>query len=216
MEKYRCLKKWFLFAIVILFFETVSIQAQNKLGNNPTVIQSGSLLELESLTKGLRLPRILLNDVHTWTLDGMAVSGMLICNDAGSEPKGIYYWNTDLTQWVRIADKLELISTGFLDPTAMYQAVSPATSFPTSSSSYPGSGNVTFTNNEAIKLVYTVTGIQLGETVTATTSSSFDDKLIIAKTKITGLNTVEVLVINGTASTIVPANLQMAFSFIQQ
>jgi hypothetical protein len=205
-----------LFLFVILSLEVIPICGQNKLGDNPTVIQSGSLLELESLTKGLRLPRISLNNVHLWTLDGTPVSGMLICNDTGTVPKGIYYWNTDSIQWVRVADKLELITTGFINPASIYQAVSPSTSFPASSSSYPGNGNVTFTNNEAVRLVYTVTGIQLGDAVTATASSSFDDGLVIAKTKVTGTNTVEVLVFNGTASTVIPSNLQMAFSFIQK
>jgi hypothetical protein len=204
------------FVFVVLCLFALPIYAQNKLGDNPTVIQSGSLLELESLTKGLRLPRIPLNNLHVWTLDGTAVSGMLICNDTGLEPKGIYYWNTDSTQWVRIVDKLDLVTTGFINPTSIYQAVSPATSFPTSSSSYPGSGNVTFTKNEAIRLVYTVSGIVSGDAVIATASTLFDDGLIVAKTKVTGTNTVEVLIFNGTASTITPSNLQMTFSFIQK
>lgn len=82
--------------------------AQNKIGNNPGLIHDGSLLELESLTKGLRLPRIPLNNVNQWTLDGTATSGMIIYNESGTEAKGLYYWNTDASQWVRIVNKSEL------------------------------------------------------------------------------------------------------------
>jgi len=95
--------------LLLLFFVcTLSVHAQNKVGDNPSVIQPGSLLELESLTKGLRLPRIPLNDVNLWTLDGVGVSGMMIYNELGTEPKGLYYWSTDSNKWVQVVNKDEL------------------------------------------------------------------------------------------------------------
>lgn len=87
-----------------------SMQGQTKIGTHPEVIQPGSILELESLTKGLRLSRIQLDDVNTWSLDGPAVSGMLIFNDVGAAPKGMYYWSMELSQWVRIVSSAELAS----------------------------------------------------------------------------------------------------------
>jgi len=96
--------------VFFLVLFSASVMSQNKIGDNPTIIQPGSLLELESATKGVRLPRIVLNDVNLWTLDGTAISGMVIVNEAGSAPKGIYYWSTDLTQWVRVLNKSELSS----------------------------------------------------------------------------------------------------------
>jgi len=94
----------------MLLFVTFSLSphAQNKVGDHPTAIQDGSLLELESLTKGVRLPRIPLNDVTKWTLDGVQASGMIIFNESGIEPKGIYYWSTDSSQWIRVVNKSEL------------------------------------------------------------------------------------------------------------
>lgn len=89
---------------------TVSVRAQIKIGDSPSVIQPSSVLELESLSKGFRLSRIQLNDVRAWTLDGTPVSGMLIFNDAGVAPKGMYYWSMDLTQWVNIVNSSELAS----------------------------------------------------------------------------------------------------------
>ena len=94
--------------IIFLSFIVVPVIAQSKIGDNPTTIEQGSLLELESLSKGLRLPRIPLNDVHRWTLDGTAVSGMLIFNETGTAPKGLYYWSMDLMQWVRLVNSTEL------------------------------------------------------------------------------------------------------------
>lgn len=97
-----------LLLIVFLSFLYVPVNAQSKIGDNPMTIQQGSLLELESLSKGLRLPRIPINDVHSWTLDGTAVSGMLIFNETGTAPKGLYYWSMDLMQWVNVVNTTEL------------------------------------------------------------------------------------------------------------
>jgi len=97
-----------IFLLVLFVSCLLSTIAQNKIGNNPTIISQGSLLELESLTKGLRLTRIPLNDVKTWSLDGSAMSGMLIFNETGAAPKGMYYWNMELAQWVRIVAANEL------------------------------------------------------------------------------------------------------------
>jgi hypothetical protein len=102
------IKNLLLMLLFVVF--AMSAHAQNKVGDNPTVIQAGSLLELESLTKGVRLPRVPLNDATKWTLDGSAVSGMLIFNETGTEPKGIYFWSTDASKWVRVINKDELSS----------------------------------------------------------------------------------------------------------
>jgi len=113
---FNCSKSSCLF--LALLFVAGTVQTQTKLGNNPKVVQAGSLLELESATKGLRLPRIALNDVSQWTLDGTAVSGMLIYNESGSVAKGIYYWNTTLSQWVRVVNTTELTTLTLGAPSA--------------------------------------------------------------------------------------------------
>lgn len=74
--------KHFLLLLLFVVF-VLPVSAQNKIGDNPTTIQPGSILELESLSKGLCLPRIQLNDVNVWTLDGPTVSGLLIFNQTG-------------------------------------------------------------------------------------------------------------------------------------
>lgn len=102
----RTLKMLVIFTLGSLFIG--HLQAQNKLGNNPTVVASGSLLELESLSKGLRLPRIQLDNVSVWTLDGSPVSGMLIFNETGAAAKGMYYWSTVDAKWLRLANSEDL------------------------------------------------------------------------------------------------------------
>jgi len=50
-----------------------------------------------------------------WTLDQAPVSGMLIFNETGTAPKGMYYWSLDLSQWVNVVNSRELaalITTG--------------------------------------------------------------------------------------------------------
>jgi len=99
--------KYFFLLFTMSTMFAALIYGQNKIGNNPATINGGSLLELESTSKGLLLPRIPLDDVTKWTLDGVAVNGMLIFVDGtGTQAKGIYYWNS--TQWSRVINSDEL------------------------------------------------------------------------------------------------------------
>lgn len=87
-------------------------QAQVKVGDNPTTINPGSVLELESTNKGLLMPRISLTNTTTWGLLGTAAAGMHVYNTNTaitstntSYPTltakvGEYYW--DGTGWVAI------------------------------------------------------------------------------------------------------------------
>lgn len=63
-----------------LLFLTTSLMAQVKIGNNPAIINTGSLLELESTDKGLLFPRVSLAATTTWGLAGTAVAGMSVYN----------------------------------------------------------------------------------------------------------------------------------------
>lgn len=77
-------------------------QAQVKVGNNPTVINSNSILELESTNKGFLPPRIALNNSAVVTpLTGTVPAGMLVFSSGGTLPDGYYYWNG--TQWKLVA-----------------------------------------------------------------------------------------------------------------
>jgi len=60
------------FSIALVLFGIIICQAQVKIGDNPNAIQASSLLELESTTKGLLLPRVNPNNVSN------PVAGMFI------------------------------------------------------------------------------------------------------------------------------------------
>lgn len=78
--------------------------AQVKVGANPTTINTNSVLELESTTKGLLLPRVTLSSISSFSPLTAHVAGMSVYNTAtaGSGTTGVtpgYYYN-DGTQWV--------------------------------------------------------------------------------------------------------------------
>ncbi len=95
------------FCITILTILISELQAQVKIGNNPTTINAGSVLELESTNKGLLFPRISLASTTAWGLAGTAVGGMSIYNTNAAitgtvayptTGAGLYYF--DGTGWV--------------------------------------------------------------------------------------------------------------------
>ncbi|MBS1729206.1 MAG: hypothetical protein JSS67_00365 [Bacteroidetes bacterium] len=69
---------------------------QMKVGNNPTTINAGSMLEIEATNQGILLPRISIGNINTWGLAGVAVNGMFVYNSnaatTGGSGIGIYYW----------------------------------------------------------------------------------------------------------------------------
>jgi hypothetical protein len=103
----------YLVLVLLLLFSGVKVNAQVKVGDNPTTINPGSLLELESTNKGLLMPRINLTNTTTWGLAGTPAAGMHVYNsnmgitstDSNyptlSAKIGEYYW--DGTGWVALA-----------------------------------------------------------------------------------------------------------------
>jgi len=99
--------------VAAFLFGAVGISnAQVKVGDNPTVINAGSVLELESTNKGLLMPRISLTNTTTWGLAGTPTAGMHVYNtNAGIASTntayptavnkiGEYYW--DGTGWLAL------------------------------------------------------------------------------------------------------------------
>jgi hypothetical protein len=68
--------------------------SQVKIGDNPTTINSNSVLELESTNKGFLPPRVALNDKNDVApLTGTVTAGMLVYSTGGTLADGYYYWN---------------------------------------------------------------------------------------------------------------------------
>ena len=95
-----------LFLLFPVFSGTAFVNAQVRIGANVTP-EKGAVLDLKSsgYVGGLLLPRVTLADLNTvpstWvgsgTLDPSKLKGLLVFNNDGSFPKGIYVWNG--TKW---------------------------------------------------------------------------------------------------------------------
>lgn len=93
-----------------LLFMSSPLMAQVKIGDNPNSISTNSILELESASKGLLLPRVALQATNSISpLSGSVPVGMHVFNTASvtagvdgvnSVSPGEYYY--DGTQWVRL------------------------------------------------------------------------------------------------------------------
>jgi hypothetical protein len=85
-------------ALLVGFFAT----AQVKIGDNVTSLNSSSLLELESTTKGVLFPRVALTNTTSYLPLSGHVAGMTIYNTAaaGDVTPGMY--TNDGTKWVKL------------------------------------------------------------------------------------------------------------------
>lgn len=106
----------------------LTMNAQVKIGNNSTVVNTNSVLELESAAKGLLLPRVALISTTAFTPLTGHIAGMTVYNTstAGTAPTnvtpGLYY--NDGTKWARslgqnnIFTYYDWLKTGNLQTTA--------------------------------------------------------------------------------------------------
>ena len=100
-------------AVAAVLLSATTLFAQVKIGDNPTTINAGSVLELESTNKALLLPRIALTNTTTWApLLGTPAAGMHLYNTnvaitgtvaypTTPAQIGEYYW--DGTGWVALS-----------------------------------------------------------------------------------------------------------------
>lgn len=83
-------------ALLLFSFLAFQVNAQVKIGNNPTTINTASLLELESTNKGFLPSRVALTDRLTWApMTGTAVKGMVVFNTT----LGLNSLDTGLVIW---------------------------------------------------------------------------------------------------------------------
>ena len=85
-----------------LLLIAISSSAQLKIGTNPNTINSNSLIEMESTSKGFLPPRVALNDVNLAApLTATVPEGMLVYSSGGAVTNGYYFWNG--TKWQGIS-----------------------------------------------------------------------------------------------------------------
>ena len=87
------------------------LQAQLKVGDNPTTINPNSILEMESTNKGMLLPRLGLSSTTAFTPLAAHVAGMTVYNTAtaGDVTPGFYY--NDGSKWVRLFSTSTALNT---------------------------------------------------------------------------------------------------------
>ena len=93
-------KKLALCAIALM--TAMTLHAQVKVGTNPTTIDPDAILEIESVNKGMRLPRVALTATNLSAPLAANVAGMMVYNTAtaGSSPYGVspgLYYNDGIS-----------------------------------------------------------------------------------------------------------------------
>ncbi|MCC6721797.1 MAG: hypothetical protein IT243_06300 [Bacteroidia bacterium] len=89
------------YSMCLLFITSKIANSQVKIGDNPGTINSNSILELESTTKGFLIPRVTLTGVSIVApLSDPIPEGMIVYNSGSTLSKGFYYW--DGTKWAKI------------------------------------------------------------------------------------------------------------------
>lgn len=101
-------------SLIACFTLVFSLSAQVKVGTNPTTINTNSLLELESNSKGLLLPRVTLTSTTSFAPLTAHIAGMTVYNTAtiGTGTTAVvagYYYN-DGTQWVQILNQANALT----------------------------------------------------------------------------------------------------------
>jgi hypothetical protein len=88
--------------ILLSFPLSTTLKAQVKIGDNPTVINTNSILELESTSKGFLPPRVSLNSATSISpLTGTVPAGMTVYSIGGTLTDGYYVWNG--SKWIRLS-----------------------------------------------------------------------------------------------------------------
>lgn len=81
--------------LIILLTATVNfLYSQVKIGDNPNTINTNSLLEMESTTKGFLPPRVAISSLSSASpLTAPVPAGMLVYSIGGTVTDGFYYWD---------------------------------------------------------------------------------------------------------------------------
>jgi uncharacterized protein GlcG (DUF336 family) len=90
-------------SIAVILLLGFSVNAQLKVGANPTSINSNSVLEMESTNKGMLLPRLGLSSTSSFAPLSAHIAGMVVYNTATVSDVTPGYFYNDGSKWVRLA-----------------------------------------------------------------------------------------------------------------
>jgi len=135
------MNKYIYLFILTLISSSLNAQKTYKIGDSSmSISDSNSVLELESLTKGLLLPRISLTSTSSISpMSGTVTPGMSIFNIAttGDVTPGFYYWNL---KWIRVADSASIAASSII-------GILPVIHGGTGTDTLTGTGNLILSNS---------------------------------------------------------------------
>ena len=105
------------FLVLGILIMHIAVIAQVKIGNNPTTINSASLLELETTNQGFVMPRVSISSISSSSpLASGLLTGTIVYNTnsgiTGGSGAGIYLW--DGTKWVVVSTGASASSSSWL------------------------------------------------------------------------------------------------------
>jgi autotransporter adhesin len=149
-----------------------------KIGDNPVSINPGSLLELESTTRGVSMPRVALTDRATWTLNGnKPVDGMMVYNTNATTgvnglQAGMAVWKGG--QWVSVDETpyLHVNSTGVGNSTLANSGAAGANAIAIGPQTVVNGNNGIGMGNGATVQASAPGGIAIGQTSTSSAADA--------------------------------------------
>lgn len=104
--------------LILMAGNSSNLFSQVKIGDNPKSINKDAVVDIESINKGLLLPRISLNSTATSQPLSDFTSGMVVYNTSSKNDltPGIYY--SDGTKWIRANNNIP--AAGFLSGVQNY------------------------------------------------------------------------------------------------
>jgi len=148
--------------------------AQIKIGNNPTTINPGSILEMESTIRGVLMPRKAVVDRNTWGLNGnVPAEGMVIYNttatsgEAGLQ-EGLVVWKNG--QWISVDETpyVHVNSTQTGNSTLANSGATGANSMAVGPQAVAGADNGVAIGNAALVQQAAVGGVAIGNGASVT------------------------------------------------
>jgi hypothetical protein len=152
------------FMIIISSF-TATLRSQVKITDGSSLIlDQNSILELESSSKGLLIPRIAINNLtHSSPLTAPVPDGMLVYSLGGAISDGFYYWKG--SEWIKLA------GTG---------SSNLKTYTKTTSSSIQKTNCIVFASNSITLTLPLITSADTGLQITVKNSGSYTDLVTVA------------------------------------
>lgn len=181
----KMIRKWlYVFIVVASAFFSTTVQAQLKVGNNPTSINRSSVLELESTNQGFLLPRI----TDTTLINGLTPpeATMIYFTDPSGTAPGIYIRRTisGVSGWYKLAYNAEdrgwTLGGNLIDPAL----------FPKALLGSINNRSVSFITNNLIRMaidsltgkVSIVDSLSVGGALYAKGVATLDSQLVVADT----------------------------------